>query len=63
MKDVDYHLFGHKDTRDLVEGLQRIYALGDIQSLKHLDVHKDVGLVVMSIVHKEDNLNNVLSCT
>ena len=63
MKDVDYHVFGHKDIRDLVEGLQRIYALGDIQSLKHMDVHKDVGLVLMSIVHNEDNLNNVLTCT
>ena len=59
MKDVDYHVFGHKDTRDLVEGLQRIYALGDIQSLRHMDIHKDVGLVLMSIVHNEELLEIV----
>ena len=59
MKDVDYHLFGYKDTRDLVEGLQRIYALGDIQSLRHMDMDKDVGLVLMSIVHNEELLEIV----
>ena len=59
MKDVDYHVFGHKDIRDLVEGLQRIYALGDIQSLRHMDVHKDVGLVLMSIVHNDELLEIV----
>ena len=59
MKDIDYHVFGHKDIRDLVEGLQRIYALGDIQSLRHMDVHKDVGLVLMSIVHNDELLEIV----
>ena len=56
MKDVDYHVFGHKDIRDLVEGLQKIYALGDIQSLRHMNINKDVGLVLMSIVHNDELL-------
>ena len=59
VKDVDYHLFGHRDTRDLVEGLQRIYALHDMESLKHMNVHRDVAIILSTIVHNDELLRIV----
>ena len=59
MKEVDYHIMKNKENRDLIEGLQRIYALHDMESLKHMNVHRDVAIILSTIVHNDELLRIV----
>ncbi|MEG0548327.1 MAG: DUF4351 domain-containing protein, partial [Coprobacillus sp.] len=54
IKDIDVELFQNEDNRDLIKGIQMFYQ-SNIDNFKpHMEVSKDIAILIMSIVNNED---------
>ena len=55
--DVDYTKFQHKDNRDLIQGIQRLYeSKGKVEVLKEIDMSYETAIELFSITGSKDML-------
>lgn len=58
--DVDYKKFQHKDNRDLVQGIQRLYeSNGEVEVLEEMDMSYETAIELFSITNSKDMLEIV----
>ena len=58
--DVDYKKFQHKDNRDLVLGIQRLYeSQGEVEVLEEMDMSYETAIELFSITNSKDMLEIV----
>ena len=58
--DLDYTKFQHKDNRDLIQGIQRLYeSKGKVEVLKEIDMSYETAIELFSITGSKDMLEIV----